>query len=134
MTPPQPHPLRCETCGHWQFHKLNECDADVMQATVSSDRREFISIIGCASHSSRPAPAPMYPRPPCDECPYQKEPYTIYNNVAIAAQHRYAAIVECRNIVWNKIIHSKCDNLCDTCYLCDNTGGCIAESLREARR
>jgi len=38
---------------------------------------------------------------------------------------RSSAITECRNILGNKLIHGVCDEICDTCFLCDNTGGCI---------
>jgi len=46
----QPHEKRCETCDNWQFHRLNECE--FIQARVSSDRKEFLEMVGCASHAA----------------------------------------------------------------------------------
>ena len=46
---PQMHPLRCETCGWFQLHHINECD---IFGAMSPAMLELIKKVGCASHSA----------------------------------------------------------------------------------
>ena len=130
-----PHPKRCETCRHHDISDISDScpDEDVCGktgCTISPPIKSFIEIHGCGVFENRISEQSTHepkPRPPCEECVYQS------NSAEHDARIRHAQTLECRNIVWNKMQHNMCDKLCDKCFLCDNTGGCIAEDTIQAR-
>lgn len=62
MTPrskqPKEHPQRCETCGYGIMNCINETAKCSYGITLLPSEIILIKQIGCASHSSRPHPAP----------------------------------------------------------------------------
>jgi hypothetical protein len=45
-------------------------------------------------------------------------------------------VLECRDIVFNRVVYGKCpyNGDCGQCFLCDNAGGCIVHTEAELRQ
>ena len=70
MTAParQPHPQRCETCTNqeWTGRDLSIPDCKKCDHTPTSGERRFVEQMGCATHTSPPAPVSIKMRMPPD--------------------------------------------------------------------
>jgi hypothetical protein len=68
----QPHPQRCETCGHYQtrFEYGNKKICTLIEEKAPSSYQIgipfYIDIVGCASHSSASGPVP-------EKCEYPED-------------------------------------------------------------
>lgn len=86
MTAEQPHPLRCETCGHRKMHHNSGLGTDRPRCEITkwfldfptpenSIEHDFVEKVGCASHTSA-APAAGYLITPAEldklECCYEE--------------------------------------------------------------
>ena len=64
----QPHPQRCETCTNqeWTGRDLSIPDCKKCDHTPTSGERRFVEQMGCATHTSPPAPVSIKMRMPPD--------------------------------------------------------------------
>lgn len=153
-SPQQPHPCRCETCEKYgEGNYADTCEnipfPDHMNSADRQYIKDWIREHGCASHSARgPVAEQALAKTPkevecfgiaydsedemCQLCRASEDCKTFKDDhTALIAQARE----EQHHRIGKKLIYGICDpdGDCSKCILCDNSGGCLAETSKQAQ-
>ena len=111
MTASEPHPLRCQTCEN------KDCDNHITTLWFYEDNDN--QAIADVIKNNREF----------------VEKYGCASHSA-AQQERERVLLECRDIVFNRVVYGTCpyNGDCGQCFLCDNAGGCIVITTAELRQ
>ena len=126
------HPCEENGCTDWQ-----DCDE------ICTLHPDFQKPVKCCE-SCKNIPCKVLDKVPCKNTqPPNNLPNPAENGADMGTVPKDApnqppgddAVLECREIVFNRVTYGKCpyNGDCGQCFLCDNAGGCIVKTDEEIR-